>query len=567
MIIEAPVNYQFTFERDKNGYCQPSILGQGKFAKVFDARQLSSERGDRRVAIKILHDYADHAQERMFDQEIKLLKDIGVGSGESIVSALDILHLGPMIMCGCGAIYQPACPKGHHKGLVRKQPSAHDVFPALKCVEEGCDYEFSAQFVVPRYKELCSYPAKRCCGVGSPTQEVGNIINFVDRKAIVMEFFDSSLDSFVAHRRQELENTHEGRASLPPKRPTLLARWLPRWITSLWSGLGKSEDDETQLRKTILLEKIRLMVELIGAVEGLHARGIVHKDLAPDNVMVKRIAQAGSDNTGLLQGPRGHSRDAIAEMIFYPKHQVRIIDFGLSDKGNGTRSWYEEERGAVSLAKRPFWSPEALEHRSLIGIRIDIEFLGTDQASGAPCGRFKVPSTLKILPTDIIADQRSQQHDNDMEITHIVEDRGRRFAYFRGVPPVDLTNQQFELVPRLGEPHDLFALGALFYFILTETINEVDHLAGFVTNLAQMPNALNRSVLLQDKYYLQRREAIVHKFWQDELMGLILRAMVRGQPESFVQSRIEAGQGPVQRLLQETKQIYFGLHREIVKAI
>jgi serine/threonine protein kinase len=567
MIIEAPVHYQFAVERDKHGFCQPLILGQGKFAKVFDARQLSSERGDRRVAIKILHDYADHAQERMFDQEIKLLKDIGVASGESVVRALDILHLGPMIMCGCGKIYQPACPKGHMKGLVRKQPSPHDVFPALKCVEVGCDYEFSAQFVVPRYKELCSYPAKRCCGVGSSTQEVGTILNFVDRKAIVMEYFDRPLDSFVAHRRQELETIHDDRRSLPPKRPALFARWMPEWVAKWWASLGMSDEGEVQLRKTMLLEKIRLMVELIGAVERLHARGIVHKDLAPDNVMVKRVAEPGADDTMVIQGQRGRPRDAIAEMIFYPKHQVRVIDFGLSDKGNGTRSWYEEERGAVSLAKRPFWSPEALEHRSLIGMRIDIEFLGTDSATGAPCGRFKVPSTLRILPTDIIADQRSQQHDNDMEITHIVEERGRRFAYFRGVPPIDLTNQQFELVPRLGEPHDLFALGALFYFILTESINEVDHLAGFVANLAQMPNALNRAVLLEDKYYLQRRDAIVHKFWQDELMSLILRAMVRGQPESFVQSRIEAGQGPVQRLLNDTKGIYFGLHREIVKAI
>lgn len=567
MIIEAPVNYQFAVEHDMHGFCQPTVLGQGKFAKVFDARQLSLERGDRRVAIKIQHDYADYAQERMFDQEIKLLKDIGVGSGESIVSALDILNVGPMIMCGCGLIYHPACPKGHDQLLVRKPPSPLDAFPVLRCVEPGCDYEFSAQYIVPRYKELCTYPAKRCCKRGTAAHERGTILNFADRKAIVMEFFDRPLDGFVAQRRQELENMHEDRKNTSAGREARLARWLPRRVAAWWSKLRDRDEDDTLLRKTMLLEKIRMMVELIAAVERLHERGIVHKDLAPDNIMVKRIGDAGSAEAAPAQNIRNRIRNAIAEMIFYPKHQVRVIDFGLSDKGDGTRSWYEEERGAVSLAKRPFWSPEALEHRSLIGMRIDIEFLGTDQTTGAPFGRFKVPSTLRILPTDIIADQRSRQHDNDIEITQLVEEHGRQLAYFRGVPPIDLANQQFELVPRLGEPHDLFALGALFYFILSESLSEVDHLAGFVANLAQMPNALNRGVLLQDKYYVQRREALVHKFWEDDLMGLILRAMVRGQPESFVQDRTQTGAGPVQNLLQDTKKIYFGLHREIVRAI
>ena len=73
------------------------------------------------------------------------------------------------------------------------------------------------------------------------------------------------------------------------------------------------------------------------------------------------------------------------------------------------------------------------------------------------------------------------------------------------------------------------------------------------------------AVLLHDKYYLQRREAIVYKFWQDDLMSLILRSMVRGHRESFVQRRTEKGPGPVQRLLQEIKAIYFEIHRDIIK--
>jgi serine/threonine protein kinase len=560
MYIEASVKYKFVIDRDKQGALQPYLLGQGKFAKVFAAFQVRPDRDDRRVAIKILHDYADYAQERMFDQEVKLMKEIGVGSGDGVVSALDILHLEPMVMCGCGRIYHPLCPKGHDHALVRKQFQGRDVFPALRCPVQGCDYELSAQFIVSRYKELCSPPAKRCCERGS-TAEVGTILNFINRRAIVMEFIDSPLDRFIADRRQEHHHLFDDPASA---RRLEKIHWTFNDPVRTWLLRLSREASMVLLRKTMLLEKVRLMVELTSAVERLHVRDIVHKDLAPDNIMIKRVADSAKDEAPVFRSSHRISSD-VPEMIFYPKFQVRIIDFGLSDKGGSTRSWYEEERGAVPLAKRAFWSPEALQFRTPIGSRLEIEQFGTENEVNEENGRFKVPSTLALLASDTIADRRSQLRDNDLTITRIVEEQGHRYAYFKGTPPPDLANQQFDHVPQLGEPHDIFALGALYYFILTESAIEVEHLTGYVQNLQRMPNALKRRVLLYDKYYLQRREAIVYKFWPDDLMSLILRAMVRGHRESFVQRRTEKGPRPVQRLLQEIKAIYFEIHRDIIK--
>jgi hypothetical protein len=50
-----------------------------------------------------------------------------------------------------------------------------------------------------------------------------------------------------------------------------------------------------------------------------------------------------------------------------------------------------------------------------------------------------------------------------------------------------------------------------------------------------------------------------HDRERDPLMRLILRAMVRGRPESFVHDRTVRGPDPAQRFLAELKQIQQGL--------
>ena len=50
---------------------------------------------------------------------------------------------------------------------------------------------------------------------------------------------------------------------------------------------------------------------------------------------------------------------------------------------------------------------------------------------------------------------------------------------------------------------------------------------------------IDARALAGDDRYMTRRNAIREKFWQDELMVLILSAMVRGQRGSLKASRID----------------------------
>ena len=77
---------------------------------------------------------------------------------------------------------------------------------------------------------------------------------------------------------------------------------------------------------------------------------------------------------------------------------------------------------------------------------------------------------------------------------------------------------------------------------------------------------LSLSALGQDKYYIARRSAIPESFFRDELMMLILRAMVRGRPQSFVRSRMDRGPQAAQQLLAETQRLYHAVQRELHSA-
>jgi serine/threonine protein kinase len=551
--IQSNVVYELLSRTDRDGGSEPMQIGVGKFAKVYQAWQRSAGRNIRPVAIKVLHDHARNSDERLFSQEIDLLKDLSAGPNVNIVSFVDIVGLAPMIMCACGNIYHPRCPAGCGVPLERRDPPEKE-HPSLACPK--CDYELSGQHVQQRAGELLRLPAKPCCQSG-PRAQRGHIINFVDREAMVMELLEFDLLRLSELRRAAaVRLCDQHGVAFPDGRTAGRAGWVPGF-------LRRGEAGAEHLIRVLLLEKVRLMVQLAETVAWLHAeKHIVHKDLAPDNVMIRLTWE---ESRGDWRGRLATFQDQLNDIACNPGFSIKLIDFGLADKEELTRSWYEEEVGQGNI-KQPYLSPEARAGARKLEISEPL-FFEPDPGGGAM--RFRVPpdiyrSRLSILEGDILADQGDLSHDHDMEITGVVEDprgSGEHYARVRGQPPDNSMNRRFQLVRRLGEPHDIYALGALFYFILTGSHEEVVALANLVDSLLDHPYELTPAALMRHPNYPNRRNAIREQFWQDELMILILRAMVRGQPQSFVQRRIDRGPGPAQQLLQETKRIYYGLQR------
>ena len=532
----------------------PLQLGSGKFAKVYKAWQRSARRNVRPVAIKILHDYASLADERLFKQEIDLLKELTTVSTVNVIRTLDIIHLPPLSMCSCGVLYQPHCPKGCGQALARLERPGHD-FPLLSCVR--CGYELSAEDIEQRYGELVRPPAKVCCS--GPKATRGTLINFVDREAVVMELVEHGLPEVPMLRREALGKM----GALPllqTPRPAGLAEKLRRVLDP--------DADDLLAQRAVLLEKVFLMVQLAEAVAWLHGeKKIVHKDLAPDNVMVHFAGDALGMSDWSGESTRT-VREQLESLGSFPAFSLKVIDFGLADKDELSRSWYEEQDVTASTIKLPYLSPEARRRKERVPELLEF----STGPGGQPC--FRVPPSilgtyLSVLPGDLLADSSDSRHDHDLEITRIepAPDGGGMLAFFRGTPAPRPAQRQYEIVRRLGEPHDVYAVGALFYFILTGRHEEADRLSSLVNLLQEdRQRELVLPSLQRDTYYVGRRSAIPEPFLRDEIMLVILRAMVRGRAHSFVHSRIDRGPSPAQALLRETRRLHHMLERQALAA-
>jgi len=560
LALQSNVSYEILARQNADGVNVPMQIGTGKFAKVYKAWQRSARRNVRPVAIKVLHDHATIADERLFKQEIDLLKELTTVSTVHVIHTLDIIHLPPLAMCGCGVLYSPLCPRGCGQQLGRLERPGHDHdYPLLHCPR--CGYEISGEDIQQRHADLLRPPAKTCCVSNPSRAQRGTLVNFVDREAVVMELVEHGLTDFPALQQQGLAQVGaSGAMTAVMHRPRhALARLRRRVERRL-----RPDQPGYLAQRVVLLQKIYLMVQLAEAVAWLHGeKKIVHKDLAPDNVMIHAI-----DGVAGLSDWRGETvrelRERLRGRASFPSYDLKVIDFGLADKDELSRSWYEEQDVLASATKLPYLSPEARRRKERISEPLDIS--ETSPCFGVPANLYS--TYLSVLPGDLVAETSDTRHDHDLEIVRVEPDgKGGAFAYFQGRPGPRSASQKYELVRRLGEPHDIYAVGALFYFILTGKHEEVDRLASLCTLLQEdSQSALSTAALRLDQYYLGRRNAIPEPYLRDELMLLMLRAMVRGRPESFVQSRIDRGPGAAQLLLGETRRIYHLLEDELVAA-
>src|SRR5436190_1285512 len=112
LALQSNVSYEILARQNAEGINVPMQIGSGKFAKVYKAWQRSARRNVRPVAVKVLHDHASLADERLFKQEIDLLKELTTVQTVHVIHTLDIVQLPPLAMCGCGVLYSPLCPRG-----------------------------------------------------------------------------------------------------------------------------------------------------------------------------------------------------------------------------------------------------------------------------------------------------------------------------------------------------------------------------------------------------------------------------------------------------------------------
>lgn len=569
--LRAETTYQLVYGADGDGNTVPIVLGGGRFAKVYKAWQRSSGHNVRPVAIKILHENIDKRSEQLFLQEIELLKNMtATKGGRNVIKILDILQLGPMAMCGsCGQIYHPKCPLCGEHMLERYDPP-QDAHPALRCRNHSrCKYLVSGEHILNSSYALLQHPAKSCCAKekGARAQR-GTLINFVDRDAVVMELLDEGLPLFQHSRRRTYARLCR-----------MYGVDVPGLIDEADEDLGEAQGPAPPLRpaeptevafvqKVLLLEKMLVMVQLAESLAWLHGeQEIIHKDIAPDNIMVATLPElgaAGGDWRGLGTGGLA---EALTSLANCPSITAKLIDFGLADHKDLTRNWYEEPVQNFANDKLSYLSLEARQRKRRIYHRFEFDLM-TKQFLVPDSLRPDKAGELSLKVGDLLVDESDPSHYYCVEVTAIDKDPadGRIFrATYEGEVPPNYHSRQFDLVHRLGEAHDLYALGAVFYYTLTGEHTDVRKLTIIADLLQDAPQPLRGETLSRTvPMYDLCRDRIPEKFFQDELMILILRAMVRGQTDSFISSRIERSAEPARRLLHETRSLYNRLKADIL---
>lgn len=106
-------------------------------------------------------------------------------------------------------------------------------------------------------------------------------------------------------------------------------------------------------------EAIRVAVEICQALNEIHARGIVHRDINPSNVMIVESGMQSADSdTGAIRPSTSHN----------PRHEIKLIDFGIAKfpqpPGAPPFTQHSVLSGTVSYASPEQCQSRAVDHRS-----------------------------------------------------------------------------------------------------------------------------------------------------------------------------------------------------------
>jgi serine/threonine protein kinase len=568
--LDSALGYTFEIRRTESRW-EPHELGQGAFARVFLGEQRIGGKVSRKVAIKVLQNHATLAHERLFNQEVEHLRGLSDSSMESVSRILDVLHLGPLALCVCGQIYHPKCWRCGIEPLVRQAVTAGARYPVLYCPRcmhnaTGQQYMLPADRVKDRLDELFVARARPCGEEhGDAT---GTLINFALRQAIVMERLELRLEEFASARRQTVHRTLKEKGySLGPTQPP-----PPGSLGDRVSGWFSSRSDPARTvmvaQKLLLLEKVLIVEQIAEAIAWLHGtKGMVHKDLALDNVMVRF---AGTGNTPWHgEGNKAVTiSDVLNDLMNYQTFRAVIIDFGLSDTSVPTRAWYDDA-AATGQIKAPFLSPEAKARQVTISLAHKIRFNTADKT-------FEVPPELTgmLMEGDTIVDEQDQDHRFEFRVVQM--SGGRAIYTHENESPEHREFRRVVVENPLLEPHDVFALGTLFYYLLTERFMVAqrngeprrldEDLRGLLRELTTHGTTIRKDAVQQEGLYREVRDAIQAPFWRDEMMQIILRATTRGLPGSYAQSRIHRGPDAARRFLIELKRLHHDMQRDIVSS-
>jgi serine/threonine protein kinase len=341
---------------------------------------------------------------------------------------------------------------------------------------------------------------------------------------------------------------------------------------SSWPRLTDDEIIRMRQRlreKTAIIERIKIMMEMTMAVERLHTSEIVHRDLAPDNIMLKSNGEVSAASIPINAG--NWNKLEMAQRLLQAQIKVCLIDFGLADKKKHSREWYDDEQVARSREKMAFWSPEAAHVRLQVSTS-DIKVFQPDdprRANGSTGEiRIRSNSAFEFMPRDIVVDRHDTKYDNWIHIDEIRVDKdGAKYAVFSGRLPADYRSAHLDQIPTLGEPHDLFALGALLYHLFVKETALTQSFRDFVVLYGNSGRPVTIDVAAKDEYYIRARDKLPIEYWKDEIMIIAMGAMIRNQEGSFAQNRTEFTAAPVRRFLWALKRLHFTMMADAIQEL